>query len=162
MGKTIPGEKFDLGVCYYPEHWPEQMWTDDYKRMPEIGFTCMGEFAWNFFEPEERVFTFDLFDRAVDIAYRHGLKIILGTPTATPPSWMTNKYPEILNVSENPVKVRLLRETEDMLEGGLLASVYLYIAPYGLIVLSLDYGVGWKVHVDRFRTSPLIFKQTFN
>ena len=31
MDKTIPGEKFDLGLCYYPKHWPEQMWADDYK-----------------------------------------------------------------------------------------------------------------------------------
>ncbi|MDQ0878935.1 beta-galactosidase GanA [Paenibacillus sp. V4I3] len=46
MDKTIPGEKFDLGLCYYPKHWPEQMWADDYKRMREIGFTIvrMGEF----------------------------------------------------------------------------------------------------------------------
>ena len=58
MDKTISGEKFDLGVCYYPEQWPEHMWADDYNRMREIGFTIvrMGEFAWNFFEPEEGVF----------------------------------------------------------------------------------------------------------
>ncbi|CAN7266808.1 beta-galactosidase [Paenibacillus sp. LjRoot153] len=101
MEKTIPGEKFDLGVCYYPEQWPEQMWADDYRRMREIGFTIvrMGEFAWNFFEPEEGVYAFDLFDRAIDLAHEHGLKVILGTPTATPPAWMTYKYPEILNAT---------------------------------------------------------------
>lgn len=101
MDKTIPGEKFDLGVCYYPEQWPEHMWADDYNRMREIGFTIvrMGEFAWNFFEPEEGVFTFDLFDRAIDLAHEYGLKIILGTPTATPPAWMTHQYPEILNAT---------------------------------------------------------------
>ena len=101
MDKTIPGDKFDLGVCYYPEQWPEHMWADDYRRMREIGFTIvrMGEFAWNFFEPEEGVFTFDLFDRAIDLAHEHGLKVILGTPTATPPAWMTHQYPEILNAT---------------------------------------------------------------
>ncbi|MFD0695947.1 beta-galactosidase [Paenibacillus sp. GCM10027628] len=101
MDKTIPGEKFDLGVCYYPEQWPEHMWADDYRRMQELGFTIvrMGEFAWNFFEPEEGVFAFDLFDRAIDLAHEHGLKVILGTPTATPPAWMTHQYPEILNVT---------------------------------------------------------------
>ncbi|MGO4268466.1 hypothetical protein AB4Z22_01250 [Paenibacillus sp. TAF58] len=36
MDKTIPGEKFDLGVCYYPKHWLEQMWPDDYKRLRVI------------------------------------------------------------------------------------------------------------------------------
>ncbi|CAH1222954.1 Beta-galactosidase bgaB [Paenibacillus allorhizoplanae] len=106
MEKTIPGEKFDLGVCYYPEQWPEAMWADDYRRMREIGFTIvrMGEFAWNFFEPEEGVFAFDLFDRAIDLAHEHGLQVILGTPTATPPAWMTYKYPEILNANFDGVQ----------------------------------------------------------
>ncbi|KQX44607.1 MULTISPECIES: beta-galactosidase [unclassified Paenibacillus] len=46
MDKTIPGEKFDLRVGYYPKHWPEKMWADE---MREIGFTIvrMGEFTWN-------------------------------------------------------------------------------------------------------------------
>ncbi|WP_251037877.1 beta-galactosidase [Paenibacillus albidus] len=106
VDKSIPGEAFQLGVCYYPEQWPEQMWDDDYKRMRDIGFSIvrMGEFAWNFFEPEEGVFAFDLFDRAIDLAYQHGLKVILGTPTATPPAWMTHKYPEILNVTSGGVQ----------------------------------------------------------
>jgi beta-galactosidase len=106
MEKTIPGEKFDLGVCYYPEQWPEAMWADDYRRMREIGFTIvrMGEFAWNIFEPEEGVFAFDLFDRAIDLAHEHGLQVILGTPTATPPAWMTYKYPEILNANFDGVQ----------------------------------------------------------
>jgi beta-galactosidase len=106
VDKIISGQKFDLGVCYYPEHWPEHMWADDYKRMRDIGFTIvrMGEFAWNFFEPEEGVFTFDLFDRAIDLAHEHGLKVILGTPTATPPAWMTHKYPEILNAAQDGVQ----------------------------------------------------------
>lgn len=101
MEKTLPGDKFDLGVCYYPEQWPEQMWADDYRRMQEIGFTIvrMGEFAWNIFEPEEGTYAFDLFDRAIDLAHEYGLKVILGTPTATPPAWMTYKYPEILNAT---------------------------------------------------------------
>ena len=22
-----------LGVCYYPEHWPEEIWAEDARRM---------------------------------------------------------------------------------------------------------------------------------
>lgn len=108
VDKTIPGAKFDLGVCYYPEQWPESLWADDFKRMREIGFTIvrMGEFAWNFFEPEEGKYAFDLFDRAIDLANAHGLKVILGTPTATPPAWMTHRYPEILNATLEGVPYR--------------------------------------------------------
>ncbi|ASA23445.1 beta-galactosidase [Paenibacillus donghaensis] len=105
MSRLIPGESFNLGVCYYPEQWPEDMWADDYKRMREMGFNVvrMGEFAWNFFEPEEGVYSFDLFDRAIDLASMQGLKVILGTPTATPPAWMTHRYPGILNISKDGV-----------------------------------------------------------
>lgn len=101
MSKSLTVEQFELGVCYYPEQWPESLWADDYRRMRELGFTVvrMGEFAWNFFEPEEGRFTFDVFDRAIDLAHEHGLKVILGTPTATPPAWLTHKHPEVLNVT---------------------------------------------------------------
>ena len=26
-----------LGVCWYPEHWPEAWWAEDARRMAEIG-----------------------------------------------------------------------------------------------------------------------------
>ena len=43
-----------LGVCYYPEHWPEAWWADDARKMRElgIGYVRIGEFAWNRLEPE--------------------------------------------------------------------------------------------------------------
>lgn len=94
-------QQFKLGVCYYPEHWPESLWDDDFRRMRELGFSIVrvAEFAWSIFEPEEGVFEFDLFDRALDLAHKHGLQVILGTPTATPPAWLTHKYPEVLNAT---------------------------------------------------------------
>ncbi|GGJ02081.1 beta-galactosidase [Alicyclobacillus cellulosilyticus] len=105
MAKRLHVDRFMLGVCYYPEQWPEHLWADDFQRMRELGFSIvrMGEFAWSIFEPEEGRFTFDLFDRAIDLAHQHGLKVILGTPTATPPAWLTHKYPEVLNVSREGV-----------------------------------------------------------
>ncbi|GJM73581.1 hypothetical protein HMSSN036_57970 [Paenibacillus macerans] len=73
-------EQFRLGVCYYPEHWPELLWDDDFKRMKELGFSVvrMAEFAWSIFEPEEGRFEFGLFDRAIDLAHKHGMLVILG------------------------------------------------------------------------------------
>lgn len=101
MKKPAAADRFELGVCYYPEHWKEELWEDDFRRMKETGFTIirMGEFAWSIFEPEEGIFQFDLFDRAIDLAHSYGLKVILGTPTATPPAWLTERYPEVLNVT---------------------------------------------------------------
>jgi beta-galactosidase len=108
MKKPVAAEQFELGVCYYPEHWPESMWADDYRRMVETGFTIvrLGEFAWSIFEPEEGEFQFGLFDRAIDLARSYGLKVILGTPTATPPAWLTEQYPEVLNVTYEGVTMQ--------------------------------------------------------
>lgn len=95
----MEGKQLTLGVCYYPEHWEEHLWNEDLHRMKEHGITVVriAEFAWNKFEPEEGVFTFDFFDRFLKLAQREGMKVIFCTPTATPPAWMTTRYPEVLN-----------------------------------------------------------------
>jgi beta-galactosidase len=97
--------RFQLGACYYPEQWPASLWEDDLRRMRELGFSVIriAEFAWTIFEPEEGVFHFDFFDRVMDLAHQYGLQVIMGTPTATPPAWLTAKYPEVLNVSQTGV-----------------------------------------------------------
>jgi beta-galactosidase len=92
-----------LGVCYYPEHWPENLWEDDLDRMLELGIEVIriAEFAWNKFEPVEGVYTYDFFDRFLDLAHKKGMKVIFCTPTATPPAWLTHKYPDVLNAKED-------------------------------------------------------------
>ncbi|WP_239618776.1 beta-galactosidase [Cohnella mopanensis] len=103
--KLLGSDDFQLGVCYYPEHWDESLWEDDFRRMKELGLSVVrvGEFAWTIFEPEDGTFSFDLFDRALDAAHRYGLKVIMGTPTATPPAWLTYRYPEVLNARQDGV-----------------------------------------------------------
>ena len=97
-----------MGVCYYPEHWPRALWESDLDRMLEAGITRIriAEFAWSKFEPEEGVFTFDFFDEFLELCGRKGMKVILGTPTATPPAWLTQKYPEVLNCTMAGVPYR--------------------------------------------------------
>jgi len=92
-------DEIQLGVCYYPEHWDEKLWGDDLRRMKENGiFTVrIAEFAWSKIEPREGEFTYDFFDAFLDTAKKHNIKVIFGTPTATPPAWLTNKYPDVLN-----------------------------------------------------------------
>ena len=91
--------KMHLGAAYYPEQWPEAMWNEDFQRMATMGFTAvrMAEFAWSILEPTEGIFSFGLFDRVLNLAAYHGIQVILGTPTATPPAWLTHRYPEVLN-----------------------------------------------------------------
>jgi beta-galactosidase len=85
-----------VGVYYYPEHWPQEQWDRDFAKMEEMGFEFvhMGEFAWAFMEPEEGRFDFRWLDKAVELASRHRLRVILCTPTPCPPAWMGEKYPE--------------------------------------------------------------------
>lgn len=92
-------KRLKLGVCYYPEHWNQKLWEDDLRRMQETGIETIriAEFAWSKFEPEEGVFTFEFFDSFMKLVEQTDIKVIFGTPTATPPAWMSEKYPEILN-----------------------------------------------------------------
>ena len=71
----LNGEKLTLGTCYYPEHWPETMWEEDLRRMLENGIEVIriAEFAWNKVEPTEGTFTFDFFDRFLDVAEKMGM-----------------------------------------------------------------------------------------
>lgn len=92
-----------MGVCYYPEHWDRKLWAQDLDRMLDAGITVVriAEFAWNKIEPEEGMFTFDFFDSFLDLCSDKGMKVIFGTPTATPPAWLTEQYPEVLNASKD-------------------------------------------------------------
>ena len=91
-----------LGVCYYPEHWPEDWWEQDAKRMRELGisYVRIGEFAWSRYEPRRGQFDWGWLDRALDTLGKAGLRVVLGTPTATPPKWLMNEFPEIAPVTE--------------------------------------------------------------
>lgn len=92
-----------LGVCYYPEHWPEDMWASDAAHMTEAGISWVriGEFAWSRMEPTPGAFNFDWLDRAIDVLSRAGLKIVLGTPTCTPPHWMLERFPDMLAIDQH-------------------------------------------------------------
>lgn len=95
-----PAELMNLGVYYYPEAWPATQWARDLANIRKLGmeFVHMGEFAWTFMEPEDGRFDFDWLDRNVQLAHAQGLKIVLCTPTPTPPIWLSEKHPEILMV----------------------------------------------------------------
>ena len=91
---------FYFGVDYYPEHWPEERWPEDAKLMVEAGFNVvrLAEFAWSKMEPEDGQYDFDWLDRAISILTSHDIRIVLGTPTASPPPWLMVKDPGLFLV----------------------------------------------------------------
>jgi beta-galactosidase len=97
----IPGhDAILMGTDWYPEQWPESRWETDLRMMEaaHIKVVRIAEFAWSRMEPSEGQYEFTWLDSAIRMAEKHHIPVVLGTPTATPPAWLTQKYPETLRV----------------------------------------------------------------
>ena len=92
-----------MGADWYPEQWPEERWETDLQMMEDahLNVARIAEFAWSTMEPAEGNFRFDWLERAIRQAEKHHIAIVLGTPTAAPPAWLTRKYPETLRVDSD-------------------------------------------------------------
>lgn len=89
-----------IGVYYYPTTWPESQWERDIANIKKLNleYIHMGEFDWAFMEPEEGKFDFAWLDKCVEIAAKNGLKVVLCTPSPTPPVWLAKAHPEIMMI----------------------------------------------------------------
>jgi len=92
-----------LGVCWYPEQWPESRWPTDVAMMRDAGLELVriGEFAWHRYEPAREQWDWGWLDRAVEQLLGAGLEVVLGTPTATPPIWLARERPEVLTTASD-------------------------------------------------------------
>lgn len=83
-----------LAVDYYPSQWPESAWETDIAQMRDtnISFVRINEFDWSILEPIEGQYNFTILDKTLELFQKYGLKAIIGTPTASPPNWLTEKY----------------------------------------------------------------------
>lgn len=95
--------KLYIGAAYYPEHWPEERWKEDLRLMLDAGLNVvrMGEFAWSSMEPAPGEFRFDWLERAIEMFAKAGIQVVLGTPTAAPPAWLAQQYPDSLALEES-------------------------------------------------------------
>src|ERR671925_1107352 len=100
--------RLHIGASYYPEHWPENRWADDIQLMKEAGFTVarMAEFAWSTLEPSAGHFDFDWLERVIAQLASAGIVSVLGTPTAAPPAWLVQGYPDLLAMDESGRRVQ--------------------------------------------------------
>lgn len=93
------------GVAYYPEQKTPEDLKKDIRLLIESGINTvrMGEFAWCRFEPREGEYHFEWLDPVVEELGKAGIYTVICTPTACPPAWMCEKYPEILYVDNRGV-----------------------------------------------------------
>jgi beta-galactosidase len=104
----LPGHNALLmGTDWYPEQWPEARWETDLSMMEaaHIDVIRIAEFAWSRMEPSEGKYDFDWLQRVIRLAEKHNVAVVLGTPTAAPPAWLTQKYPETLRVESDGQRV---------------------------------------------------------
>lgn len=137
-----------FGVYYYPEQWPKEQWQRDLHNIKKLGFefTHFAEFSWALLEPEEGVYDFKWLDEALALAEKEGLKVILCTPGACPPAWMSEKYPEIYLVDESGRR----REHGNRANQSLSNAVYKKYIDRLVVQLGKRYGtnknvMGWQL-----------------
>jgi beta-galactosidase len=97
------------GGDYNPEQWPEEVWSEDARLMGEakVNLVSLGIFSWAKIEPREGEFDFGWLDRVMDTLHGAGVRVDLATATASPPPWLTHRYPEVLPVTESGVRLAI-------------------------------------------------------
>ncbi len=97
------------GGDYNPEQWIDYkgIWDEDIRLMKKAGINCVtiGVFSWSMIEKDEGRFDFAWLDDIIEKLHKNEIKIILATPSAARPPWLSQKYPEVLRVCEDRKKL---------------------------------------------------------
>lgn len=99
MTQSSPWPQLDsiaYGGDYNPEQWPVEIWHEDVALMREAGvnLVSVGIFSWGLIETSEGVFDFSWMDELLDLLHTNGIRVDLGTPTASPPAWFFANHPD--------------------------------------------------------------------
>lgn len=114
MSKRLPPISSKLpvmmhGADYNPDQWLDHpaILQEDIRLMKLAGcnVVSVGMFSWASMEPEEGKFTFEWLDKLLDSLEKNGIHVWLSTPSGARPAWMSQKYPEILRVDRNRVRI---------------------------------------------------------
>lgn len=99
-------KRIHIGAAYYPEMWDEWEIDKDIERCKNLGINALrvGEFAWGKMEPREGEFRLEWLAHIVDKLHENGIDTVMCTPTATPPRWMLDKYPEMRRIMPDLIR----------------------------------------------------------
>lgn len=164
---ALNGGKFIYGTYYYPDHWPESMWEKDAEMMQAAGINLIktGEGAWATFEPAEGQFDFSWMDRAIQVFSAHGIKIILGTPSYSPPAWLYAKYPDVGAMDMHGVRYRFgQRQVQNLSSPHYIAAVKRIVTAMGehyannpnVLAFSIDNEIGSQFSYDDLARTDFI------
>ena len=92
-----------FGCDYNPEQWDAAVWREDVALMREIGvdLVAINIFGWSALQGPDGAFDFSALDEVIELLHRAGIRVNLGTATASPPPWLTTRHPEILPIMED-------------------------------------------------------------
>lgn len=91
-------DKLLFGAAYYDEYLPVDRIETDMEMMKKAGMNVIriAESTWSTWEPQDNVFDFTHLHRMLTCSQKHGIRVIVGTPTYAVPTWLARKYPDIL------------------------------------------------------------------
>jgi beta-galactosidase len=100
---TFSHDGIAYGCDYNPEQWDRSVWREDVALMQEAGvdLVALNIFGWSHLEPRPGEFEFSGLDEILDLLHAAGIRVNLGTGTASAPPWLTFRHPEILPETED-------------------------------------------------------------
>lgn len=108
--------KLYYGVAYYDEYMPYDRLKTDMQMIKRAGMNVIriAESTWSTWEPKEGEFDFTHLHRVLKASQEAGLEVIIGTPTYAIPSWLANKYPDILCLTHQGQELYGRRQNMDI------------------------------------------------
>ncbi|WP_433676410.1 beta-galactosidase [Microbacterium gorillae] len=96
-----------FGGDYNPEQWPRETWIEDIALMQRAGvnLVTVGVFSWAMIEPRPGAREWAWLDDVLDLLHAGGIAVDLATPTASPPPWLGVRFPEVLPVDADGVRL---------------------------------------------------------
>jgi beta-galactosidase len=135
------------------------MWSKDAEMMQAAGINMIktGEGAWATSEPAEGKFNFDWMDRAIKVFSAHGIRVILGTPSYSPPAWLFAEYPDIAAMDSHGVRYKFgMRQIQNLSSRHYVEAVKRIVTAMGdhyannpnVLAFSIDNEIGGQISYD--------------
>ena len=139
--------KLYFGAAYYDEYMPYERMDTDMEMMTKAGMNTIriAESTWSTWEPADGQFDFSRLIHMLECAKKHGVNVIVGTPTYAIPSWMVTKYPDILSVTHSGPCIYGHRQNMDITHPDYLFHCERIIRKMMEVVSGYDNVIGFQI-----------------